>query len=909
MKSKFFVLLLPLFALAACGEGESSSGVSSHVVFTDEKGMSYEQYEDGWHLTDYRGQDKNVIVPETKTVGNLTLKVTQIEANAFYGRDYLEGIELPTSVVSIGDSAFSRTGLSSFYGSANLRQVAGNAFDDTPFLNDAMGPVLYLPSRANAYCVAYKQLSTISNYALPETIEVALPEVFARASFQENNPTFSYLKYVGERAFANANFEYTITLSEATEIGEEAFAGVPATAVNMPAVQSLGAHAFRNASFLTSVRLSKKLQTMGEGAFDGCYAISSINLPFIGPDANEGRGLSYVFGNASEVRADPTLENLKVVFDTLEITGGQLVDNVGEGIYGFRNLIIDNIPEISQFAFQNHGEMTSLILNNVVTIQYSAFYNHKLSSVYIASSVVNLAEKAFYSLVAYDMSFEYTSFGVSQQLGYHLTSNDVGPNVTFHYGVANPYTSVEKTSADGKWRYSLSEAGFATVLSYVGSEPEIILPRRLDGVTVTRIADTLFEKNHSVTSIVVPEDVPRLDDHVFAGAYNLQKLDLHDLTYYLARLFSLSGFDGGYPVVRSYVGYDGDYEQTTYIPSSLEEIHFFVKDIGESYCASFSSLKTVTFAEEGVNAGERAFSGCSSVTEVYIPKGSSCAYRGLGFGEETIVKVHYSNPVSSWPDFWTDSKHVIKVDDDGQNIDFVFSVNKSKGYATLTAYQGEGGEVVIPSTYKGYPVTAIGGGAFEQFGSAITSLTFPDSISDFGAACLTGCRNLEKIVVPFCGCVRTGSTYGADYMFTSLFGNTEAWGGDTEGLYYSGSLLIPSSLKRIRVTDQTNFKNKSFEGLQGLDDLILPEETTDLGGDFIDTGEGILKRLFIGDKLTTTLGNSIRGNNRDITLYTSFSEGEINIKTFNSSYQMVDLFRYSPVYDCTLEDYLTLFPW
>ena len=910
MKTKPFALFLPLFALAACGGGESSSSVTSRVVFTDEKGMSYEQYEDGWHLTDYRGEDKNVIVPETKTIGDLTLKVTQIEANAFYGRDYLDGIEIPSSIVSIGDSAFYGTNLSAFYGSVNLKNVASNAFDETPFLKNAKGPILYLPTRDNPYCVAYKQLSTVSNYEIPATVERALPEVFARASFAENNPEFPALKYVGARAFAKANFEYTITLTAAIEIGEEAFAEVPATAVNMPAVESLGDHAFKNASFLTSVKMNKELKSMGQGAFDGCYAMKTINLPFIGPDGKTAKGLTYVFGQASDVKADPTQGGYKVILDTLEITGGQLTDDVSEGIYGFKSLIIDNVQDIPPFAFQNHGEMTSLILSNVQNIQYSAFYNHKLSSVYISSAVVNIYDKAFYSTGAYSMSFEYTAWGVSQRVGYHLSSLDVGDKATFYYGVANPYTSKEKTSADGNWKYSVSENGFATIISYLGTNPELTLPLKVDDIKVTRIADTLFEDNHVVTSLTIPKDVPAMDDHSLGGAHNLKKLELYDVSHYLARQFSLKEFQNSYPVIRSYTGYSGDYNQTTYIPSSLEEIIFHVKEIRESYCASFSSLKKVTFAENGVNAGENAFYGCSSVVEVYIPKNSSCAYKGLGFGPDTIVRIHNSNPISSWNSFWTESKHIIKVDDSGQSIEFVFSVNSKKGYATLTSYQGEGGEVTIPTTYNGYPVTTIGGSAFKEFGDKITSLIVPNSITDFTTTCLTGCRNLEKIIVPFCGLTQAYSSYRADYMFVSLFGDTEGWGGNTEGLYSSGNgSLLPSSLKRIRVTDQTSFKYKSFEGIKGVDDLILPEETTSLSGDFIYNGDGVLKRLYIGDKLTTTLGNAIPGNNRNITLYTAALEGEINVKTYDSSYQAVDLFQYPPVYGCSLEQYLTLFPW
>lgn len=909
MKTKSFALFLPLFALASCGGGQPSSSASSRLVFTDETGMSYEQYEDGWHITDYRGEDKNVIVPETKTIGGLTLKVTQIEANAFYGRSSLEGVELPSSIVTIGDSAFYGTGLSSFYGSVNLKQVANNAFDKTPFLESETGPILYLPTRDNPHCIAYKQLSTVSNYEVPQTMERALPEVFARASFKEGNPTFPSLKHVGERAFANANFEYTITLDAATEIGTEAFINVPATAVTMPSVESLGDHAFQNASFLTTIKISKNLESMGQGVFDGCYAVKTVNLPFIGPNRNEAKDLTYVFGDASSLKADSTLNNFKVVFDTLEINGGILADDISKGkTYGFKNLIIDNVWDVPACGFQDHDEMTSLILNDVKNIQTYAFYRHKLSSVYISLKVQNVYDFAFASSVAYEINYEGTSTNASKL---DLDAINVGRNVTFHYGVANPCTSTEKISADGNWKYALDEDRYSVLISYLGSDPEITIPRTMDGHVVTVVQDTLFKDNHVVTSLTVPENTPTLVDHAFAGAHNLKKLVLYKAGYQLAKLFSPDEFEGSYSVIRAY-GFSSADTETTYIPSSLEEINFHYEGLQKYDCANFTSLKKVTFPEDGVYAREDAFYGCSSVVEVYIPKGSSCESRGFGFGEDTIVKVHNSNSVSSWDKnfaYWTESKHVIKVDDSGESIDFIFTINSKKGFATLTAYQGDGGEVTIPSTYNGYPVTTIGGLAFRQFGDKITSLIFPNSITEFETTCLVGCRNLEKLVIPFCGLTQKSSNYQDDYMFTSLFGGSDDWDGNAEGgLYQNG---LPTSLKRIRVTDQTSFKTKSFYGVQGLDDLILPEETTSISGDFISNGTGIVKRLYIGDKLTTTLGNSIPGHDRNITLYTGLSEGELNLKTYiwTNPGEAFDLFMYPPVYDCSLEDYLTLFPW
>ena len=53
---------------------------------------------------------------------------------------------------------------------------------------------------------------------------------------------------------------------------------------------------------------------------------------------------------------------------------------------------------------------------------------------------------------------------------------------------------------------------------------------------------------------------------------------------------------------------------------------------------------------------------------------------------------------------------------------FTFTTNN--GAITITGYTGSGGNVVIPGTTNGYPVTAIGASAFSHQ-TTLTNLTIP----------------------------------------------------------------------------------------------------------------------------------------------------------------------------------------
>ena len=66
---------------------------------------------------------------------------------------------------------------------------------------------------------------------------------------------------------------------------------------------------------------------------------------------------------------------------------------------------------------------------------------------------------------------------------------------------------------------------------------------------------------------------------------------------------------------------------------------------------------------------------------------------------------------------------------------------------------GTSGELVIPDTIKGKPVTTIGEMAFfrTRFLSiprSLTSITLPDSVTSIGSSAFRGCKNLTSITIP-----------------------------------------------------------------------------------------------------------------------------------------------------------------
>jgi hypothetical protein len=87
-----------------------------------------------------------------------------------------------------------------------------------------------------------------------------------------------------------------------------------------------------------------------------------------------------------------------------------------------------------------------------------------------------------------------------------------------------------------------------------------------------------------------------------------------------------------------------------------------------------------------------------------------------------------------------------------------FNYTNNNGAITITGYKGDGGNVVIPGTIDGLPVTTIGDNALSFINplseqgnltglSNMTGVTIPDSVTDLGYAAFAGCPNLAAVTI------------------------------------------------------------------------------------------------------------------------------------------------------------------
>jgi hypothetical protein len=80
-----------------------------------------------------------------------------------------------------------------------------------------------------------------------------------------------------------------------------------------------------------------------------------------------------------------------------------------------------------------------------------------------------------------------------------------------------------------------------------------------------------------------------------------------------------------------------------------------------------------------------------------------------------------------------------------QEGDFIFSV--TGGQAWITRYTGPGGDLTLPSSLGGAPVTSIGDRAFQNC-TGLTSIIIPEGVSSLGEGAFSGCKSLKSISLP-----------------------------------------------------------------------------------------------------------------------------------------------------------------
>jgi hypothetical protein len=81
-----------------------------------------------------------------------------------------------------------------------------------------------------------------------------------------------------------------------------------------------------------------------------------------------------------------------------------------------------------------------------------------------------------------------------------------------------------------------------------------------------------------------------------------------------------------------------------------------------------------------------------------------------------------------------------------QEGDYTYSLSGSPTVATITGYNGPGGDITTPATLGGYPTESIGGWAFAL--SSLTSINIHNGVTSIEEGAFYSCTSLSRVTIP-----------------------------------------------------------------------------------------------------------------------------------------------------------------
>ncbi|MFZ4112981.1 MAG: leucine-rich repeat domain-containing protein [Ilumatobacteraceae bacterium] len=734
---------------------------------------------------------------------------TSIRENAFKWAFSLTSITIPSSVTSIGLSAFASAtsltnitipssvtsiGAGAFYGASSLASVyfLGNAPPTVGF-----GPFLDIAAGAKAYIT-----STATGFAsVGQSWNGLTVEIYASDG--------TYLCTTGLASSSTPNFTITnrvvsegssctgavVIPSSVTGIGDNAFSGSGITSITIPAgVTSIGDSAFEGANSLSSITIPAGVTSIGTNAFARAAAISSITV--------ESGNTNYSSTGG-------------VLFNKLSTS----LISYPAGKSGASYSIPSSVTSINGWAFSFASSLTSITIpSSVTSIGVYAFYSaSSLTSISIPAGVTSIGNFAFANATALGSihflgnapatigtdAFSYVATGAKA----HITSSAIGFDTTGTPPLWNGLTVEREVELDTSNGTYLCTTGLRS-----SSTPNF---------TITN--GVVTDGSSCTGAVVIPAWVTSIGDRAF------------DVSTSISSPTTVTFGSGSMLTSIGDYAFNGAASLTSII------IPAGVTSIGDYAFKGAESLTSITIPTAVTNIGNGALVWTSALTSIMVESGNTnySSIDGVLFNKSSTTLIRY--PAKKTGATYSIPAGVTRIGDYG------FS-----GATSLSS-------IIIPAG-----VTSIGFGAFESVIS-LTSITIPASVKSISGYAFYLSRSLSSVY--FLG---NGPTIGTNaflfvssgakaYVISTATGFAKAgttWNGLTiathapNGKYLCTTGMPSSSTPSFTVSDGVVSDGSSCAGT-----IVIPDGVTSIGNNAFENATALTTVTFGSGSVLVSIGN------------------------------------------------------